>query len=155
MAGAARKAVERARAPVDMIGVGVADLGAAEVEAGAVEVGASEVGAALRLMLAWSYIRLAMAAERVVTRKRMGVERPGQVEGAHNHSPEDVGFLLNCVEQHEPLGSSEWAKARKLHVAEAGNMGRPMRGQDSLKKKLDKLANAKKPARDPACPPRV
>ena len=55
----------------------------------------------------------------------------------------------------EPLGSNHWAQvAAKFSEWSAANE-RPVRDQDSLKNKFDKLANAKKKTGNPSCPPDV
>ena len=81
-------------------------------------------------------------------------KRPGRA-GSPNYTAEDINILLDCVEQHEPLGANEWALVRAAFSEEAQRVGRPERDQDSLKSKFDKLVNTKKKTGDPTCPPQV
>ena len=81
-------------------------------------------------------------------------KRPGRA-GSPNYTAEDISLLLDCVEQHEPLGANEWALVKATFSEEAKRIGRPERDQDSLKSKFDKLVNTKKKTGDPTCPPLV
>lgn len=72
--------------------------------------------------------------------------------GALNYSTEDVTAILGIVEEGEPLGANHWAVVASKFTVWVSDNSRPLRDQDYLKNKFDKLANIKKKTGDPSCP---
>ena len=79
----------------------------------------------------------------------------GRKVGHNNYTADELDKLLELVQGIEPIGAQMWADVAERYVDWAVLKGFPVRDQDALKQKFDRLANTQKSTGDPLCPPAV
>jgi hypothetical protein len=67
-------------------------------------------------------------------------------------SPTELGCLLDCIDEHLPIGGGEWELVERDHVLHYPDMGRT---KETLKRKFVSLYQKRTPTGDPKCPSEV
>lgn len=72
-------------------------------------------------------------------------KKGGRDSGSKNWTQQEHGLLLSCVGAHLPAGRDAWGHVASMYSSRAAAMGLCARDQDQLKRKFNRLADAKKP----------
>lgn len=72
--------------------------------------------------------------------------------GYPKYTETDTDKLIDIVEEIEPIGNNEWCRVASMFIEYASENHRPLHDAESVKGKLDRLENRKKPKGDTYCP---
>jgi len=64
----------------------------------------------------------------------------------------ELDCLLDCIDEHLPIGPDEWDRVHRDHLLHFPNMGRT---KESLKKKFTSMYQKRTPTGDPNCPSEI
>lgn len=96
--------------------------------------------------------RAAIAATRTLASTGNSGKKSAKKKKGGNFKEPELGFMLDTVEEIQPIGPDEWDQVEVVH-----NEAFPEKERDSasIRRKFNGLARVKVPTGDPKCPPAV